>query len=126
MDMLRNEVRNLSYDEFTETKSLEHASQQARARNFQDFLIVDVDSHHYENEHYKEVYGYIESLVMRLEGLESINRGGRSGFLNSQVGYQGLSGRIPRQNLRKHYKANGTKHRDVAITREWMDAMGVD
>ena len=46
MDMLHNEVRNLSYNEFSETKSLEHASQQARARNYQDFLIVDVDSHH--------------------------------------------------------------------------------
>jgi predicted TIM-barrel fold metal-dependent hydrolase len=126
MDMLRNEVRNLNYNEFSETKSLEHASQQARARNFQDFLIVDVDSHHYENEHYKEVYGYLESPVMRHEALESINRGGRSGFLNSQVGYQGLSGRITRSNLRKHYKGNGSEHRDIAMTREWMDAMGVD
>src|SRR5205823_2971851 len=122
MDMLRNEVRNLSYNGFSETKSLEHASQQARARNYQDFLIVDVDSHHYENEHYKEVYGYIESPVIRLEAVESINRGGRSGFLNSQVGYQGLSGRITRHNLRKHYKASDTEHRDVTITREWMDA----
>jgi predicted TIM-barrel fold metal-dependent hydrolase len=126
MDMLRNEVRNLSYNEFSETKSLEHASQQARARNYQDFLIVDVDSHHYENEHYKEVYAYIESPVMRHEALESINRGGRSGFLNSQVGYQGLSGRITRHNLRKHFRASEKEHRDVAITREWMDAMGVD
>jgi predicted TIM-barrel fold metal-dependent hydrolase len=126
MDMVRNEVRNLSYNEFTETKSLEHASQQARARNYQDFLIVDVDSHHYENEHYKEVYGYIESPVVRREAMESISRGGRSGFLNSQVGYQGLSGRITRHNLRKHYKSAGSEHRDIAMTREWMDAMGVD
>src|SRR6476661_6795623 len=97
MDVLREEVRNLNYNEFTETKSLEHASQQARTRNYQDFLIVDVDSHHYENEHYKEVYGYIESPVMKLEAMESINRGGRSAFLNSQVGYQGLSGHHPAQ-----------------------------
>ena len=34
----------------TETKALEHASQQARQRNYQDFLIVDVDAHHYESE----------------------------------------------------------------------------
>ena len=80
MDMIRNEVRNLSYNEFTETKSLEHASQQARARNYQDFLIVDVDSHHYENEHYKEVYGYIESPVMRHEALESITAAGARAF----------------------------------------------
>ena len=113
MDMAREEVRNLNYNEFTETKSLDHASQQARQRNYQDFLIVDVDSHHYENEHYKEVYSYIESPVMRHEALESINRGGRSGFLNSQVGYQGLSGRITRHNLRKHFKASEKEHRDT-------------
>ena len=49
-------------------KHLEHASEQARARNYQDFLIVDVDSHHYENEHYNEVFQYIESPVIRARG----------------------------------------------------------
>ena len=126
MDMVRNEVRNLNYNEFSETKSLAHASEQARQRNYQDFLIVDVDSHHYENEHYKEVYSYIESPVMKMEAMESIARGGRSAFLNSQVGYQGLSGRITRHNLRKQYKATDDKHRDIQMTKEWMDAMGVD
>jgi predicted TIM-barrel fold metal-dependent hydrolase len=126
MDMAREQVRNLNYNEFTETKSLEHASQQARQRNYQDFLIVDVDSHHYENEHYKEVYSYIESPVIKMEAVESIARGGRSAFLNSQVGYQGLSGRITRHNLRKQYKPSGDKHRDIQMTKEWMDAMGVD
>src|SRR5213080_5616751 len=116
MDMPRSEVRNLRFDEFSVEKHLEHAAQQARQRNYQDFLIVDVDSHHYENEHYKEVYGYIESPVIKMEAMESIARGGRSAFLNSQVGYQGLSGRITRHNLRKHYKSAGTEHRDIAMT----------
>src|SRR2546421_3086026 len=107
MDMVRNEVRQLNPEQYTETKALEHASQQARARNYQDFLIVDVDSHHYENESYKEVYSYLESPVIKMEAMESINRGGRSAFLNSQVGYQGLSGRITRHNLRKHQKVTG-------------------
>src|SRR3954464_1746117 len=115
MDMVRNEVRNLNYNEFTETKSLEHASQQARARNYQDFLIVDVDSHHYENESYKEVYSYLESPVIKMEAMESINRGGRSAFLNSQVGYRGPGGRIPRHNLRKHQKVTGEHHRDIHL-----------
>jgi hypothetical protein len=47
MDMPRNEVRNLRFDEFSVEKHLDHAAQQARARNYQDFLIVDVDSHHH-------------------------------------------------------------------------------
>ena len=65
MDMPRNDVRPVELDMFSTPKHLEHASEQARARNYQDFLIVDVDSHHYENEHYAEVFQYIESPVIR-------------------------------------------------------------
>jgi uncharacterized protein len=50
MDMPRNEVRPVELDIYSQPKHLEHAAEQARARNYQDFLIVDVDSHHYENE----------------------------------------------------------------------------
>src|SRR5438105_2646528 len=124
MDMIRNEVRNLSYNEFTETKSLEHASQQARARNYQDFLIVDVDSHHYENEHYTEVFDYIESPVIRSELKEGAGR--RTGILNSQVGYQNTGGRIHRAKFRGKEKAKPGKHSDITLTLDWMDAMGVD
>ena len=76
MDMVRNEVRQLIPEHYTETKALEHASQQARQRNYQDFLIVDVDSHHYENESHKEVFEYIESPVIRRAAMDSMSRGG--------------------------------------------------
>ena len=75
MDMPRSEVRPVELDVFSTPKHLEHASEQARARNYQDFLIVDVDSHHYENESYGEVFEYIDSPVLRREAIES---GGRS------------------------------------------------
>jgi hypothetical protein len=127
MDMLRNEVREIATNTFSETQTLAHASEQARARNYQDFLIVDVDSHHYESESYKEVFQYIESPVIRREAMDSMLRAGRSGFLNSQVGYQSLGGRMTRHALRRHYQAKSTdKHRDIEMTVEWMDAMGVD
>jgi hypothetical protein len=77
MDMPRNDVRPVDLEMFATPKHLAHASEQARARNYQDFLIVDVDSHHYENEHYTEVFDYIESPVMKMEAMESIARGGR-------------------------------------------------
>src|SRR3954468_17639032 len=126
MDTVRGDVRTPAFDRYSTTASLAHASEQAHKRNYQDFLIVDVDSHHYENESYKEVYSYLESPVIKREAMESFSRGGRSAFLNSQVGYQGLSGRITRHNLRKQYQAKGEHHRDIEITKEWMDAMGVD
>ena len=65
MDMPRSEVRPVEFDTFSTPKHLEHAAEQARARNYQDFLIVDVDSHHYENESYLEVFEYVENPVLR-------------------------------------------------------------
>src|SRR5918997_3657028 len=96
MNMPRNEIRPVRFDEFSTPKHLEHASEQARARNYQDFLIVDVDSHHYENESYAEVFEYIESPVIRRAAMESQSRAGRSSMMNSQVGYQDIGGRITR------------------------------
>ena len=42
MDMVRNEVRQLNPEQYTETKALEHASQQARQRNYQHFTHADL------------------------------------------------------------------------------------
>ena len=126
MDMPRSEVRKLRFDEYSATKHLEHASRQARERNYQDFLIVDVDSHHYENESYKEVFGYIDNPVIRRAAIESTKRPGRSSMMNSQVGYQDIGGRITRHELRKYEKIPADTHRDIAMTKQWMDAMGVD
>jgi predicted TIM-barrel fold metal-dependent hydrolase len=126
MDMPRSEVRDLRFDQFSVTKHLEHASAQARARNYQDFLIVDVDSHHYENESYKDLFQYIDNPVIRRAAIESTKRPGRSSMMNSQVGYQDTGGRITRHDLRKYEKVPPDTHRDIAMTKLWMDAMGVD
>ena len=72
-----NDVRELRFDKFSSSESLAKAAQQARKRNYQDFLIVDMDSHHYESESYNEVFEYIESPVLRRSFVESAKRGGR-------------------------------------------------
>src|SRR3979490_1247092 len=96
MDTIRSEVRTPAFDRYSTTASLAHASEQAHKRNYQDFLIVDVDSHHYENESYKEVFQYIDSPVIRRDALIHIERGGRASMMNTQVGYQDGGGRITR------------------------------
>jgi predicted TIM-barrel fold metal-dependent hydrolase len=122
-----NEVRNLRFDQFSSLESLAKATEQARKRNYQDFLIVDVDSHHYESESYGEIFKYIESPVLRRQAIESSARGGRSSMLGGTVGYQDIGGRITRHWLRKLEKVEDTsKHRDITTTLRWMDAMGVD
>ena len=102
MDMPRSEVRQLRFDEYSATKHLEHATRQAHERNYQDFLIVDVDAHHYESESYKDVFEYIESPVIRRQAVESAKRGGRASMLGGQIGYQDIGGRITRHELRRH------------------------
>src|SRR5258705_277304 len=44
MDMVRSEVGKLAAEDYSTAQHLAHASQQARERNYQDFLIVDVDA----------------------------------------------------------------------------------
>jgi len=126
MDMARNPTRTPMFDRFSTAEHLAHAAEQAARRNYDDFLIVDVDSHHYENESYEEVFSYIDSPVIRRAAMESINRRGRSNMMGGQVGYQDIGGRITRHVLRKHETVSGDTHRDIEMTKRWMDAMGVD
>src|SRR5271167_819789 len=118
MDTIPSDVRKLNFDDYSTAKHLDHAARQARANNYQDFLIVDVDAHHYENESYKEVFEYIESPVIRRDAIDASRRPGRSGMLNSQVGNQGIGGRITRHNLRGLQKVPASgQHRDIVMTK---------
>jgi predicted TIM-barrel fold metal-dependent hydrolase len=69
--------------------------------------------------------------VIRRQAVESAKRGGRASMLGGQIGYQDIGGRIIRHELRRHDirrhdKLGAPHHRDVGMTLEWMDAMGVD
>jgi hypothetical protein len=50
MELELNDFHRMAVEEFDTTKLLAHASRQARDRGYDKFPIVDVDSHHYENE----------------------------------------------------------------------------
>lgn len=128
MDMpAKNEVRDLRFDKYHSHEHLANAARQAHSRKYQDFLIVDVDAHHYESESYGEVFQYIDSPVIRKIATESVHRGGRASFLGGQVGYQDTGGRMTRHWLSKKQKFEETgQHKDIAKTTQWMDAMGVD
>ena len=91
-------------------------------------MIVDVDAHHYENESYKEVFQYIESPVIRHDVMDFRPAPRPLRHLHPEsVGNQNLGGRITRSNLRRLQKVpQDGRHRDVAMTVEWMDALGVD
>ena len=125
MEPVSDVHRRLSQEELNTSKLLAHARRQANERKFDDFLIVDVDSHHYENEHMREILQFMESPVLRQLSSAGVARG-RGNLIPQSIGFQDMGGRVTRYMLRGTEKTPKDKPRDVELGRRWMDAMGVD
>ena len=65
MNVMTPIVRDPSQEQFDTRRLLAHAAQQAIQRRYEDFMIIDVDAHHYETGSYKDIFEYIEDPVMR-------------------------------------------------------------
>jgi predicted TIM-barrel fold metal-dependent hydrolase len=128
MELQSNDFRRMSVEEFDTTKLLAHAARQAKERGYDRFPIVDVDSHHYENESMPEILDYLDDPVLKQLALAGSRPNAKNArILNTMVGYQDMGGRIPRYGLRNLEKTPPGKHqRDTALTKRWMDAVGVD
>ncbi len=127
MELPLSDNRRMKVDEFDSGKMLAHAARQATDRGYKDFPIVDVDSHHYELESFNEILEYMSDPVMR-QLAQAANAGNSKGVgvMPGGVGYQDMGGRVTRYPLRHIEKPEPGVHRDVSLTRRWMDAMGVD
>jgi predicted TIM-barrel fold metal-dependent hydrolase len=127
MELPLSHHRRMSVEEFDTRIVLAHAAKQARERGYQKFPIIDVDSHHFETEHFSEIVKYIDDPVLR-QLLEASSIAGYRGVgaLPAGLGYQDYGGRIMREPLRKLERTEPKPHRDVTLTRRWMDSMGVD
>jgi len=125
MDLIADRGRRVTVEELNTTKLLAHAAEQARARKYEDMLIVDCDAHHYENENFNEILPFIENDVLRQLTMSGRAKG-RHSIVPGQVGYQDMGGRVTRYPLRMTEKTEPGKLRDVQLGERWMDAMGVD
>jgi uncharacterized protein len=118
------ELRDFSLEHYDTTQALAHAHEQAVQRKYEDFLIVDVDSHHYESEAFSEIAEYIEDPVLRQNaGHQALTK---PGIDTGNGSFQELNGRIIRYRGRRKEKVPPTPHRDITLMRRWMDAMGTD
>jgi len=127
MDLQSDRGRRVSVEELNTSRLLAHASQQAHQRKLDEMVIVDVDAHHYENEHLKDILPYMENDVLRHLSIAQTMKGGRGNLMPVQVGYQDMGGRVTRYPLRTTEKTEQTGHlRDVQLGQRWMDAMSVD
>jgi predicted TIM-barrel fold metal-dependent hydrolase len=123
-----SDFRRMAVEEFDTTKLLAHAARQARERGYERFPIVDVDSHHYESESLDQILEFMDDPVLQQLAM-SASRGNAKGVgvLPGGVGYQDMGGRVTRYPLRHLEKGEEHEHhRDITLTRRWMDAMGVD
>jgi uncharacterized protein len=103
---------------------LKNAADQAVKRRYEDFCMVDVDSHHYESESFTEILKYIDDPVMRHQAqFQGIGRGS---VMGPRGNYQEMQGRVGRLTARRNDKVPPDTKRDIALTRRWMDALGVD
>ncbi|HEU5276982.1 MAG TPA: amidohydrolase family protein [Xanthobacteraceae bacterium] len=127
MDLQSDRGRRVTVDELNTSRLLAHAAQQAHKRKFDEMLIVDVDAHHYENEHIRDILPFMENDVLRQLSFAQTMKGGRGNLMPVQVGYQDMGGRVTRYPLRSTEKTDqGGPQRDVALGHRWMDAMSVD
>ena len=125
MEITVENDRRVSIEELDTTRILAHARTQAVDRRFDDMLIVDVDSHHYESEDYSNFLPFMENKVLRQLTLGGASKA-RHSVAPSQIGYQDMGGRLTRYPLRKAEKTSKDKVRAVELGFRWMDAMSVD
>jgi uncharacterized protein len=124
MDLIADRGRRVPVEELNTTQLLAHAAKQARQRKYDEMMIVDVDAHHYETEHYSEILPFMENDVWRQ--LTMAGGRGTRGVVPQTVGYQDMGGRVTRYPLRGSEKTGPGKFRDVQLGYRWMDSMGVD
>ena len=126
MDLVSDRGRRVSVEELNTSRLLANARKQANQRKFDEMLIVDVDAHHYENEHLSEILPFMENDVFRQLAMAQGAKGSRGPIMVQNIGYQDMGGRVTRYPLRSTEKTEPGKMRDVELGHRWMDAMGVD
>src|SRR5476649_2277013 len=127
MELPLYDFRSMAVEEFDTSKLLSHAARQAEERGYKNFPIVDVDSHHYESESIDQILDYMDDPVLQHLARSARQASAKSvGVLPAGVGYQDMGGRVMRYATRGMEKAEPGVQRDIALTRRWMDAIGID
>jgi uncharacterized protein len=126
VDLISDRGRRVPMEEFDTSKILSHAASQAKRFKLDEMIIVDVDAHHYEEEHMGKIVPYIENDVVKQFAYSVNPRSLRQPLLPQQIGLQDMGNRVPRGYLRGSEKTDPDKVRDVEIGNRWMDALGVD
>ncbi len=117
-------------DTHTDTRDiLAHAKQQGLQRKYQDYCIVDIDTHHVESESWPEILEYLTDPVMKDFAL-SVTASSPPGIgllpNGSGLDYQNLAGRIPHGQHLAETVDDRSVHRDITLARRAMECIGSD
>ncbi len=111
---------------FDSRQHLANARKQAIERNYADFLIVDADAHHYENDSLADIAKYIEDPVIRHRAQGSDKYGKTQSLMEEYNQNQSVAGRIVRYPKRRQETGEPGTPRDVTIVRRQMETIGID
>ena len=129
MDLIADRGRRVTVEELNTSQLLAHARKQAVQRKLDDMLIVDVDAHHYENEHFGEILPFMENDVLTparacraapRAGRGSLHAAGRSATRTWAAASRAIRCAAPKR------PTTAASIRDVQLGHRWMDAMSVD
>ena len=128
MDLIADRGRRVTVEELNTSRLLAHARKQAVQRKLDDMMIVDVDAHHYENEHFADILPFMENEVFKqLSQSTRTSTRSRGTFTPQTIGYQDMGGRVTRYPMRGTEQTGDKGHmRDIELGHRWMDAMSVD
>src|SRR4051812_8920462 len=115
-----DDIHRLTVQEFDTTKLMAHAARQARQRKYSEFMIVDIDSHHYESDHVKEIYEYIETPVVK-QFAKAFHQTMGLPYFPQRGNDQEMGGRIVRSAVRRMEKSehkDGGRH-DTELALRW-------
>ena len=133
MDDSRIEPRQIPTNEFsrnTDTREmLALATRQKRDFNLDDYLIVDVDAHHFETQSWPEIIEYIPDPVIKdIAGNFKVRGKVTPGIIQTSAWppHQNVGGRILHDpGLEENTDGEGV-HPDVELARRALDSMGID
>lgn len=108
---------------------LARAARQARSRGFDDWLIVDVDAHHFETQSWPEIVEYVPDPVIRDVAASFRSPAGEihPGIMQSSAWpmHQSVGGRIPHEPGILEPGEPGVQ-RDVTLARRAIESFGID
>jgi predicted TIM-barrel fold metal-dependent hydrolase len=116
-------TNTLTVEAFDTMQHLAHATKQARERGFDKITIVDADTHHEEGGNIGHMLKYIDSPVDRFL-TRAVAGEGRRPWVPLNISYQDTAGRLQRFAARKLEQTPANVHRDIALTKRSMEAMG--